>query len=154
MKYSQACIDLVKEFESCRLKAYLCSAGKWTIGWGRTKGVKEGMTCTQEQADRWLIEDLDEAQKLVDTYVKVPLNQGQLDATTSGMYNIGPGWKGYKDGLVYLKRGAHSTFLTLLNAGRYEDACAALGDWVYGGGKKLNGLIRRRKAEQELWRAG
>jgi lysozyme len=153
MKYSEACIDLVKEFEGYRDKAYRCSAGRWTLGFGHAKAdVREGMTCTKAQAEAWLREDLDEAERLVNTYVKVPLTQGMTDCIVSAFFNIGMGWKGLKDGLVYLKRGGYSTFLTLLNAGRYDDSLVALGDWVYGGGKKLEGLVKRRKAEQALWR--
>jgi GH24 family phage-related lysozyme (muramidase) len=61
MRYSQACTDLVKDSESCKLEAYLCPAGVWTIGWGHTRGVRRGQKITQAEADQLLQGDLDVA---------------------------------------------------------------------------------------------
>lgn len=90
MKTSKSGFDIIKKWESCRLKAYLCSAKVWTIGWGHTKGVKPGDTCTQEQADRWLLEDVIVFENFVSRYFK-NVNQNQFDALVSLCYNIGPG---------------------------------------------------------------
>ena len=58
MKTSEEGIELIKHFEGCRLEAYKCSAKVWTIGWGHTRGVKEGDTCTQEEADQEYLQKL------------------------------------------------------------------------------------------------
>src|SRR5688572_15665837 len=96
---SQACIDLVKKWEGCRLEAFKpIPSDPWTIGWGRTRGVRKGDTCTQEQADDWLMEDLLEARNAIERAVMVPLNQNQFDALCSFTYNVGPGKKGVRSG--------------------------------------------------------
>lgn len=61
MEYSRDGLHLTEQFESCRLLAYLDSKGVPTIGWGHTAGVHLGMTCTQEQADTWLKQDVQTA---------------------------------------------------------------------------------------------
>jgi lysozyme len=63
-------LDIIKEAEGLRLKAYLCPAKVWTIGFGHTKGVKEGDTCTISQADQWLREDCQEAEEAVARLVR------------------------------------------------------------------------------------
>ena len=65
MHISQEGIALIKKFEGCKLEAYLCPAQKWTIAYGRIKDVKEGDTCTQEQAEAWLEEELIEYEDYV-----------------------------------------------------------------------------------------
>lgn len=81
----------LKRHEGCRLKAYKCTAGVWTIGYGHTKGVKEGDTCTQAQAEAWLEEDL---QKSVDIAKRVVRNYNDLNAVRKGVlinmaFNLG-----------------------------------------------------------------
>ena len=80
MKISEEGKSLIKKFEGCKLEAYLCAAGVPTIAWGRTKDVKMGDTCTQEEADAWLDEELEEYEAYVDKAVKVELKQNQYDA--------------------------------------------------------------------------
>jgi lysozyme len=65
MGYSKDGLHLTESFESCKLTAYLDTGGVPTIGYGHTKGVKLGMTCTQEQAEQWLREDVAAAQAAV-----------------------------------------------------------------------------------------
>ena len=89
MKVSQNCIDLVKFFEGFESKAYLCPAGVWTIGYGRTKNVKEGDMLTELQAERDLLEELEEFAEQVLNTVKIDLEQNELDALTSWTYNLG-----------------------------------------------------------------
>ena len=60
MKTGKKGLELIKHFEGCELKAYLCPAGVWTIGYGHTKGVKEGDVITAEEADAMLLAELDE----------------------------------------------------------------------------------------------
>lgn len=130
---------LIKRFEGLRLEAYRDVVGIPTIGYGHTKGVKMGDVCTEEQADKWLEEDAEEASRAIKRCVKVPLNENQYSALLSFTYNVGAG---------ALER---STLLTLLNEKHYESAGDQLMNWVYAGGRKIQGLINRRKAEQELW---
>ena len=99
------------------------------------------MTISQNEADRLLKMDLIVHCNNVSGLVKVPLNQNQFDALVSFEYNVGYGAL------------AGSTLLRLLNAGDYKGAGGQFGRWVYGGGKTLPGLVRRRKAELDLFLA-
>jgi len=139
MKPSGACRALVRQFEGCRLQAYLCPAGVPTIGVGHTKGVKLGARCSQEQADLWLTQDLDDAGAAVASLVRVPLTQGQFDALTSFVFNLG------------MRRLAESTLLILLNKRDYHGAAAQFSRWVRSDGQVLDGLVRRRAAEAKLF---
>ena len=73
MKISEEGKQLIKKFEGCELEAYKCSAGVWTIGYGRTKNVSKGDVCSQEQADIWLAEELPVFGAYVSDAVTVPL---------------------------------------------------------------------------------
>jgi len=132
-------LKLLKHFEGKRLKSYRCSANVSTIGYGHTKGVKDGDTCTEEQADAWLLEDLYEAEKVVKNNVKVPLNSNQHAALTCFVFNVGAG------------NFINSTLLKLLNRGWYEQVPAQLNRWNKSGGEVLGGLARRREEEGKLW---
>lgn len=136
---SPACVELVKRFEGVELKAYLCPANIPTIGYGKTIGVKLGMTCTQQQADDWLMLDLHKAAAAVRAAVKVPLTQNQFDALTSFVFNVGAG--NFKT----------STLLKLLNARDYKGAAGQFSRWVHANGKRLRGLVIRRAAEADLF---
>jgi spore coat assembly protein SafA len=136
---SQSGLDLIKGFEGLRLSAYQDSAGVWTIGYGHTGNVKPGDRITQAQADELLQKDTAWAQQAVRDQVKVPLTQGQFDALTSFTFNLGAGAL------------AKSTLLSKLNAGDYGGAQAEFGKWVHAGGQVLQGLVRRRAAEAELF---
>lgn len=136
---SQACIDLVKASEGCRLTAYRDAVGILTIGYGSTGGIKEGQTITQEQAEEMLIDDLDAAAEAVRKLVTVPLNQGQFDALCDFVFNLGEG------------RLRDSTLLRLLNHGRYGEAAAQFRFWVMAGGHPLPGLVKRRAAERAMF---
>jgi lysozyme len=139
MKYSR--LDLTERFEGLRLKAYQDSAGIWTIGYGHTGGVSPGDTCTGEQAEQWLAEDVKTAEDAVNRLVKVPLAQDQFDALVDFVYNVGEG------------NFAHSTMLRLLNAGDHQAASQEFVKWDLAGGVQVAGLLRRRMAEQEVFRA-
>jgi len=138
---NQAGIDLLKESEGCRLDAYECPGGKWTIGYGHTHGVKSGQAITQEQAEEFLVDDLLIACGHVLSLVEVPLTDNQLAALTSFMFNVGFG------------NFSKSTLLKLLNQGDYDSVPSQLSRWVYSGDKQLPGLASRRKAEAELFLA-
>ena len=132
-------LDIVKEAEGLRLSAYLCPAGIPTIGYGHTKGVKLGDTCTREQAEKWLENDFFTAKQEVKAVVKVPLKENQLDALASFVFNLG------------VRKLIQSTLLKKLNAGDYSGAAAEFDKWVFAGGVKLNGLVKRRAKERQLF---
>lgn len=136
---SRAGLGLVKSFEGCKLSAYLCPAGVPTIGYGRTTGVKLGQRITQAQADAWLLQEYDEFERKVRALVRVPLTANQLGALVSFAYNVGTGAL------------ASSTLLRLLNGGDYAGAAAQFARWTKAGGRTLAGLVRRRKAEADLF---
>jgi lysozyme len=140
MNVSTTGINLIKNFEGCRLTAYKCPAGVWTIGYGHTgNDVKEGLKITQEQAEEYLKKDLNSFELAVNNSVKITLSQSQFDALVSFSYNVGTG---------ALKK---STLLKLLNKGNYKGAAEEFDKWIFAGGKKLSGLVKRRKAEKELF---
>lgn len=139
MKTSQKGIDLIKQFEGCRLTAYKCPAGIWTIGYGHTYGVIEGQKISQKKAEDYLKNDLKTFEAAVNSFVSATLTQGQFDALVSFSFNVG------------CEALRTSTLLKLLNQGKYEEAAEQFSRWVYASGKKLDGLVRRRKAEKELF---
>ena len=147
MNVSTQCVDLVKHFEGLYLKAYLCPANVWTIGYGHTGlkhndgTVKRGRVITEKQAEALLMQDLNTKYAPdVERLVKVPLDQHEFDALVSFHFNTGA-----------LGR---STLLKKLNAGDKAGAAAEFLKWTRGGGKVLPGLVRRRKAEQYLFQTG
>jgi lysozyme len=130
---------LLKFFEGCRLTAYQDSVGVWTIGYGHTKGVYDGMTITQEEAEQMLLTELEEYEGYVEKYVTVPLTQNQFDALVVWVYNLGP------------TNFRNSTLLKELNAGNYNAAGQEITRWNKAGGKVLAGLVKRREAEAQLF---
>ena len=139
MNISQEGLALIKKFEGCELEAYKCAAGVWTIGYGSTKGVKEGDTITQEEADNLLLHEMEEYEGYINNLVEVDLEQNQFDALVSWVFNLGP---------ANLKA---STLLKVLNAKDYEGVPTQIKRWNKAGGKVLQGLIRRREAESLLF---
>ena len=139
MKPSERGLALIRQFEGLRLSAYRCAAGVLTIGWGTTKGVKMGLEITRDEADRLLLEDAQRFADHVKALVKVPLNQNQTDALAALVYNIGP------------SAFAQSTLLKRINDGRHDLAASEFERWVNAGGKRINGLVRRRAAERALY---
>lgn len=137
MKISSKGVSLIKSFEGCRLKAYKCPAGVWTIGYGHTAGVKEGDTITQEQADEYLRNDLAKYEKAVQNYDTIyHFNQNQFDALVSFTYNCGTG-----------------NLKNLTQDGKRAIAQISVKILLYNkaGGVVLRGLQRRRAAEKELF---
>jgi len=144
MKTSEAGLRLIKEFEGFRSKAYVCPAGVLTIGYGHTSAAGEpavvrGMEITNGVAHEILRSDLERFERGVTRLVKVDLEQNQFDVLVSFAFNCGLG---------NLKK---STLLKRVNAKRFEDVPAELMKWTKGGGKVLPGLVRRRRAEAEMW---
>jgi len=137
---------IIKEFEGEELDAYLDPAGIPTIGYGTTrnpetgKKIKIGDKIGKATALKWLRIDTAKIRESVKKRIKVPINARQLDALTSFVYNVGP------------TAFADSTMLKLINNKTDKNIVANEFDrWVYAKGKKLPGLVRRRKLEKELF---
>jgi lysozyme len=141
MKISLEGLSLIKRFEGCRLKAYKCSAGVLTIGYGHTGGVTETDTITQDDANKLLQEDVAKFEEYVDDNVIVELNQGQFDALVAWTFKLGPG------------NLRESTMLKKLNEADYTSVPNEMKRWNKAGGKTLDGLIRRRNAEALLFQS-
>lgn len=134
MKSSNNCKKLIAEFEGCRLKAYKCPSGIWTIGIGHTGGVSANMTITQEQADKFFAADISRFEAAVNK-LKLNLNQNQFDALVSFTYNAGEGCLATLCKNRTLPQIAEALLL-------YNKSSS---------GQVLEGLIRRRKAERALF---
>jgi lysozyme len=136
----KAGLDLIKDFEGLKLRAYLCPAKVWTIGYGSTgPHVTAGKVITAAEAEELLKDDLDRFEKAVTRLVTVPLRQNQYDALVSFAFNVG---------ISALER---STLLKRVNAKLFDQAAAEFAKWTLAGGKRLTGLARRRKAEAALF---
>lgn len=134
-------LALIKQFEGLELKAYLCPAKVWTIGYGSTgPHVQPGQVITEAQADALLQRDLD---RFEDAVAKAcpTATQNQFDAMVSLAFNIGIG--------AFLG----STLLKLHKAGDHRRAVEAFGSWVNAGRRRLEGLVRRRAAEAAVYRS-
>lgn len=139
MNISKEGLELIKKFEGCELKAYKDAVDVWTIGYGHTKGVVEGMEITAEEAESMLEEELKEYCGYINDEVKVKLEQNQFDALVSWVYNLGP------------SNLRSSTMLKVINEGKYDEVPAQIKRWNRAGGKVLDGLVRRREAEALLF---
>lgn len=127
MRVSDALLLKLKELEGLRLYAYQCPAGKWTIGYGHTKGVKPGDRITLPESDQLLREDIDFFAPSVAKLVRCPMTQGQFDALVCFAFNCGTG----DDGL------AGSTLLSLFNAGDLRGAAEQFGRWIHIRGEPI-----------------
>jgi len=139
MKTSQAGIDLIKHFEGFRARAYKCPAGVLTIGYGHTRDVKEVDVITQEQAEKLLRDDLKGFERCIEDKFGKDWEQYEYDALVSFAYNLG--CNGFGTGLSKALRNKDTE-----NINKY---------WLMynkAGGRVLNGLVRRRKAELELFK--
>lgn len=140
MEVSHRGIELIKRHEGCVLKAYRCPAGVLTIGYGHTRNVHSGEVISETQAERYLLEDLKPVAACVGAAVKTDISQNMFDALCSFTFNVGCD--------AFLR----STLLKIVNIS--PDDKAIKGEfckWVYGNGKILPGLVRRRREEAELY---
>lgn len=138
LKTGQAGLNLIKQFEGCRLTAYKCPAGVLTIGYGHTGNVAAGQTITQAEADRLLVADMEKYEKKVNQYFdKYRWSQNEFDALVSFCFNVGS-----IDQLT--AKGTRSRAVIAEKILLYNKAA----------GKELAGLTRRRKAERELFLKG
>ena len=137
METSKLLFEKLMEFEGCRLEAYRDAAGVLTIGYGHTKDVREGDRISEYWARELLREDIERAAKQV-VKLGVCRTQGQLDALTSFVFNLGIG---------QLRK---STLLRVIKRqGSASEIRREFKRWVYAGGKKMPGLERRRSWEAE-----
>lgn len=142
-KASPAAYGLVKQFESLQLRAYLCPAHVWTIGWGHTAGVKPGDNVTEEQAEALLASDIAPLERDLPRVIHAPLTQGQFDALVSLCFNL-------KGGALALPSIAPK-LVAKLNAGDPAGAADELLDIDKANGQVLPGLTRRRQAERQVF---
>ena len=141
---SHAGLELIGNAEECRLTPYICPAGLITNGVGNTHSVTDTQITIEQVAKDWT-RNIESAQDCLATTTEVAaLSQGQIDAFTSFIFNVG--CTRYR----HNPDGSETRIYKKLKAGYYTDACQELKFWVYGGGKKLNGLIKRRGKEMEL----
>lgn len=137
MKASDILIAKIKDFEGYRQKAYRCPAGVWTCGYGHTGRVTAKTSCTQAHADAWLRQDLVPLEKMLSDIKEID-SQGKFDACLDFCFNLGLG--------SFLR----STLLKMIKAGMGEKLIKAeFMRWVYAGGRKLDGLVKRREWEAE-----
>lgn len=135
---SAASLVAIATYEGYRGDAYKDSVGVPTIGYGETAGVKIGDKTTPERALVQLLASTEKHADAIRQCIKVPLYQHEFDAYVSLSYQIGAG------------AFCRSTLIKKLNKGDYTGACNELDKWVYAGGKKLPGIVKRRQKEKEM----
>lgn len=132
--------DLIKKYEGCKLTTYSCPAGVPTIGYGHTgSDVHKGMVITQEQAEILLDKDIEKVVTQINTVVKVTLNENQMAALISFVFNLGLG------------NFQHSTLLKKINYKMFDSAAQEFGRWIRAGNQILPGLVARRKEESIIF---
>jgi lysozyme len=145
MEVNKAGRDLIKKFEGCKLRAYKCPAGLWTIGYGNTfyedgTKVKQGDVITQQQAENYFNAIVDDFAKKVDALVKSNVSENNFSALVSFTFNVGIG------------NFQRSTLLRKVNANPKDATIPAeFRKWVRANGEVLKGLVRRREAEAKLY---
>jgi lysozyme len=140
---SAACFALIRKSEGLRLQAYRDSVGVLTVGFGHTgPDVSEKKRITMDEAEALLSRDANHAADSVLTLTGGNVSQGQLDALTDFVFNLGSG------------KLAASTLLKKHKAGNYTGAAAEFGKWIFAGGKVEAGLVKRRAAECHMYLDG
>ena len=135
MKVSDIFLEKLMEMEGCRLVAYRDAAGVPTIGYGHTAGVRMGDRISQRQAKALLREDAEAVMRQVRA-LDVARTEAQLEALTSFAFNLG------------IARLRSSTLLKVIRQGGSKQAIQReFKRWVYAGGRKLSGLVKRREWE-------
>ena len=135
-------IDLIKRFEGFSSTVYICPAGYPTIGYGHlVRNHEKFEEISQEEAEALLRIDVESAERAVLRLIKVPLTDGQFDALVSFTYNLGSGAL------------QCSTLRRKVNRQAHSEVPGQLIRWVWAGGRKLNGLARRRRAEAISYRS-
>jgi lysozyme len=138
--YSDKGLALTKSFEGLRLAAYQDCAGVFTIGYGHTgPALYKGMAINEADAEVLLRADLAEAVACVNRAVPATISQNQFDAMVDFCFNAGRG------------NFLQSTLLRKVNLRDFAGAATQFGLWVHAGGEVVPGLVRRRKAEAEMF---
>lgn len=136
-------VDLIKRFEGFSSSIYICPAGYPTIGYGHVVRDDEKQRFAggidTEEGESLLRQDVRWAERGALRLIEVPLTDGQFDSLVSFTFNLGSG---------ALQR---STLRRKLNRSEYESAAGEFRRWVWAGGRKLKGLIKRREAEKALF---
>lgn len=137
---NQRGIELIKTFEGFKPEPYVCLGGYLTIGYGHKLLPSDPYkVVTPEKAEIILRSDLRKIERSVLKYIDVEINEDQFSALVSFTFNLGP---------AVLQRSA---LRQKINYSQYEEAAKEFQKWVYAGGKKIMGLVRRRKLESDLF---
>ena len=137
---NQQGIELIKSLEGFRSEPYVCAGGYLTIGYGHKLLPSDSYKIiSPEKAQQILENDLRRIERLVLKYINVGINDDQFAALVSFTFNVGA---------AALQR---STLRQKINYGYYEDGAKEFLKWVYAGGRKIIGLVRRRRLESELF---
>ena len=139
MKASVDAYELIKQFEGLRLKAYLCPAGIWTIGYGHTSGVSPNSFITIQEADEYLHRDVATIEMQLNK-LNLILRQCQWDAIVSFVFNVGIG--NFKSSTLLAKIRINPDDNSIMDE---------FLRWVYANGKVKKGLQKRRLAEMKLY---
>ena len=139
MKASVDAYELIKQFEGLRLKAYLCPAGIWTIGYGHTSGVSPNSFITIQEADEYLHRDVATIEMQLNK-LNLILRQCQWDAIVSFVFNVGIG--NFKASTLLAKIRTNPDDNSIMDE---------FLRWVYANGKVMKGLQKRRLAEMKLY---
>ena len=134
-------LKLIRDSEGCKLTAYQCRGGVWTVGWGYTgTDIKKGLVWTQEKADECLLVTamgvLNQAIKA--SPILATANMEKQAAIADFIYNLGVG------------NYAKSTLKKRVDAGNWLAASSEIKKWNKAAGKELKGLIVRRQKEADL----
>lgn len=133
-------IDLIKRFEGFSSKVYICPAGYPTIGYGHLVQSDESFTeISEAEAEELLRKDVESAERSVLRLVSVPLTDGQFDALVSFTFNLGSG------------AFQRSTLRRKVNRRAHSEVPAQLMRWVWAGGERFKGLVKRRESESILY---
>ena len=139
-------LALIKRFEGFAPGIYICPGGWPTIGYGHVvrdderERFADGID--EAAAEELLRRDVEGAERAVLRFIRVPLADGPFDALVSFAFNLGSG---------ALQR---STLRRKVNREEHGGVPAEFRRWVWAGGRKLRGLIRRREAEAVLYAGG
>ena len=139
MRISERGIALIKRYEGFSPVPYVCPAGYLTVGYGHVMQAYEAIELREEEATEVLITDACIAEVAVMRLIRTPLTQLQFDALVSFTFNLGAG---------ALQR---STLRRKINLGEHSAVPHELSKWVFAAGKRLPGLVARRKAEATLY---
>ena len=140
MKVSNEFIDKIKQFEGYRSKAYRCSAGVLTCGYGHTKGVTARTTCNKTKALAWLKSDLAPIESFLSAVPEVTKTQGRFDACADFCFNLGTG--AFRESTLF-KLIQKKSSVSIIQTEFLK--------WIYAGGNPLEGLKNRRRWEAQKW---